>query len=218
MNKDQLLSAIAQAGYDAAYGAKLSFASYDMHRFCPGILGLITGSVGILGLVMESFGNKTVAATMSCLGFLTFLVTAREAKLDKLKNSGMALTHVRNELEVLYLGVAGSNMTTFSNEVAELQRLRTKITEESVSEQLMFSGWYAHTKLFGEMRTKWIVDGCGLTFWKDMVPSTFKVTLYVLLGGYLVWLFYWGAIIIREKAIIMRKTSAESVERAVQKS
>jgi hypothetical protein len=66
MKKEDLLREIANQGYNAGFGAKVSFASFDMLRFLPGFISFSSTALGVLGLVFDTLSTKAVSAGGAC--------------------------------------------------------------------------------------------------------------------------------------------------------
>lgn len=47
MDKDRLLKATAEKGYDVVFGVKKTFATYDIVSKGPGWIGFISSAVGV---------------------------------------------------------------------------------------------------------------------------------------------------------------------------
>lgn len=62
MQKNDLLSHIASAGYNVGFGAKKNFATFDIVSKIPGWIGIISLAVSILGLYMDEMSSKHIAA------------------------------------------------------------------------------------------------------------------------------------------------------------
>ncbi len=184
MNKSHLLREIANAGYNAGFGAKKSFASYDILMKAPSAIGWCLTSLGVLGLVFDCLSNKTVSAAALCIGFLTTYLSYASKHLKKLDASGNELTNIRNDLSMLYGRVSEAEEPIAEDYVMQLATLQKRISKASVSNQVVFSGWLAHIKFFGESQIQWIDTELKFHWWKDKVPATFKLfAACVLLVG-----------------------------------
>lgn len=62
---------------------------------------------------------------------------------------------------------------------------------QAESKQLVFSGWFAHFKIFSQKKHehRWIEEQLGLRLWADKLPSSFKVVLSLVLIGGLIYCF-----------------------------
>lgn len=181
MNKNDLLHHIATAGYNAGFGAKKSFASLDTLSKAPSVLGWSLTSVGVLGLAFDCLSTKAVSAITLSIGFISFYLSYKEKDLKKFETSGVELTRIRDELGILYARVDASDESIQESFIQQLQSLQKRASESAVSEQVMFSGWYAHMKFFGESQIEWINKELKFKFWKDMVPASAKLVGFLIL-------------------------------------
>ena len=180
MKKDDLLRSIATAGYNAGFGAKLSFASYDMLRWLPNIIGFASLAISVFALVFEKLSTREVSAFMLVFSLLGFYLTSKEEHRSSLDLAGRKLTGIRDKLEALYNKArdASGDLMPLSD---ELLALTSEINVAAVSDQVIFSNWWAHHKFFMEAKVDWICDELQLTFFKDKLPGSLKLLLGVLL-------------------------------------
>jgi hypothetical protein len=181
MNKKDLLHHIATAGYNAGFGAKKSFASLDTLSKAPSVLGWSLTSVGILGLAFDCLSTKAVSAITLSIGFISFYLSYKERDLKRFETSGVELTRIRDELGILYSRVDAADDITPESYIQQLEALQKRASASAVSDQVMFSGWYAHMKFFGESQIEWINDELKFKFWKDMVPASAKLVGFLIL-------------------------------------
>lgn len=191
MNKSHLLHEIANSGYNAGFGAKKSFASFDILSKAPNLIGWGLTSLGALGLVFDSLSTKTISATTLCIGFITTYLGYASKYLKKLETSGVELTKIRNELGILYGRVKAAEEPISEDFIVQLGSLQTRSSDAAVSNQVMFSGWLAHLKFFGEAQIQWIDNELHFGWWKDKVPASFKVAVgLILIAGVIFRLFF----------------------------
>ena len=181
MKKDDLLREIANQGYNAGFGAKVSFASYDMLRFLPGVISFSSTALGVLGLVFDTLSAKAVSAGILVIGLISYYISVKDSHLRDLEESGKKLTDIRNQLGILYGKVKAYQQVDFSQFTTELSSLQQAIIASSTSKQLICSGWLAHMKFFGESQIAWIDEELKFGFWKDKVPTSLKVFLFAIL-------------------------------------
>lgn len=190
MKKSHFLHEIAISGYNAGFGAKKSFASFDILSKAPNLIGWGLTSLGALGLVFDSLSTKTISATTLCIGFITTYLSYASKYLKKLETSGVELTKIRNELGILYGRVEAAEEPISEEYIMQLGSLQTRASDAAVSNQVMFSGWLAHVKFFGEAQIQWIDNELHFGWWKDKVPASFKVTVgMILIAGTIFRLF-----------------------------
>lgn len=181
MNKSDLLHHIANTGYNAGFGAKKSFASLDTLSKAPSLLGWSLTSLGVLGLVFDELSTKVVSAITMCIGFISFYLSYKDRDLKKFEKSGTELTRIRDELGILYARVDAAPDDALESFVQQLSALQIRASESAVSDQVMFSGWYAHMKFFGESQIQWINKELKFKFWRDMVPASAKLVGFLIL-------------------------------------
>jgi hypothetical protein len=192
MNKKDLLHHIATAGYNAGFGAKKSFASLDTLSKAPSVLGWSLTSVGVLGLAFDCLSTKAVSAITLSIGFISFYLSYKERDLKKFETSGVELTRIRDELGILYARVGAVEDIAPESYVEQLEALQKRASGSAVSDQVMFSGWYAHMKFFGESQIEWINKELKFRFWKDMVPTSAKLVGFLILFSALVFRLFFA--------------------------
>jgi hypothetical protein len=181
MNKKDVMHHIATAGYNAGFGAKKSFASLDTLSKAPSVLGWSLTSLGVLGLVFDCLSTKAVSAITLSIGFISFYLSYKERDLKKFETSGVELTRIRDELGILYARVNAADDITPESYIQQLEALQKRASASAVSDQVMFSGWYAHMKFFGESQIEWINKELKFKFWKDMVPASAKLVGFFII-------------------------------------
>jgi hypothetical protein len=181
MKKEDLLREIANQGYNAGFGAKVSFASFDMLRFLPGFISFSSTALGVLGLVFDTLSTKAVSAGVLVIGLISYYITVKDSHLRDLEDSGKKLTDIRNQLGILYGKVKAYQQADFAQFTTELSSLQQAVISSSTSKQLIFSGWLAHMKFFGESQIAWIDEELKFGFWRDKVPTSLKVSLFAIL-------------------------------------
>jgi hypothetical protein len=68
MTKEDLLKQIAESAYNIGFGAKKSFATFDIVDKIPGILNFCALAIGILALVIDELNIKIVSASLIIFG------------------------------------------------------------------------------------------------------------------------------------------------------
>ena len=66
-------------------------------------------------------------------------------------------------------------------EIKAVNIMMDEFTESSISKQILFSDWYAHYKFFGQSQTNWIEEELELSFFKDKLPASFYLFLFVII-------------------------------------
>lgn len=186
MDKETLLQLIADAGYNVGFGAKKHFASYDMIEKLPGLIGLLSISVGVLALVKQDLSTNDISAFVLVLGVIGLYISQHSGDKEKFAKAGVALTDSYNQLKVLYHKVKNKSGDDFSQELAEFERLQDDFNSHAMHNQLVLSDWYAHYKFFWQHQIEWIDEQKEFTFWRDKVPLSFSLSCMILFA---VWLY-----------------------------
>ncbi len=181
MKKD-LLSKIARKGYDIAYGANLNFATYDIVKKFPCIIAFLSIVSGILGLKISIFAHEYVSVIMLILGIACIYVERFTFDIDSYAERGVINTNQLNQLKNLYYNVKGmDDGANFSEIEMKFSEIEQEFNKESNPNQILFSNWYAHFKLFYEKDIHWMDEQLHFKFFKDKIPQTMKVMLFVFL-------------------------------------
>ncbi|WP_417260841.1 SLATT domain-containing protein [Celeribacter sp.] len=187
MNREYLLKHIAEVGYNVGFGAKKHFATYDMVSKVPGLIGLVSAAVGVLGLVYEP--TKGLSATFTALGFVAYYVSQYEHKREEYSEAGAKLTECYNDIKKTYLRVKSTNvgdeLDAFEQKVDEIEKSASKV---SLSEQIVLSDWYAHYKFFWQHQIGWMDEELKFKLFRDKLPLSLVLLAIVSLVATTVWL------------------------------
>ena len=184
MTKEDLLKQIAESGYNIGFGAKKSFATFDIVDKIPGILNFCALAIGILALVIDELNIKIVSASLIIFGVIGIYISKYDDKKDEYETSGSRITEFFNELKSLYHSVkAKPDDTNFDEDIAKMKEIENKFYSITISKQILFSDWYAHYKFFWQWAThiKWLESELELSFWKNKIPLSFIVFIGVVL-------------------------------------
>lgn len=184
MTKEDLLKQIAESGYNIGFGAKKSFATFDIVDKIPGILNFCALAIGILALVIDELNIKIVSASLIIFGVIGIYISKYDDKKDEYATSGSKITELFNELKSLYhLVKAKSDDTNFDEDISKMKEIENKFYSITIPKQILFSDWYAHYKFFWQWAThiKWLESELKLTFWKNKIPLSFIVFIGVVL-------------------------------------
>lgn len=169
MNREYLLKHIAEVGYNVGFGAKKHFATFDMVSKLPGLIGVVSAVVGVIGLAYEP--TKGLSAVFAALGFVAYYISSYEHKKEKYNEIGTKLTEHYNEIKKTYLRVKSKNeeenLEAFEQKVDEIEKSANEI---SLSEQIVFSDWYAHYKFFGQHQIGWMDEQLKFKLFRDKLP------------------------------------------------
>jgi len=180
MTKNDLLRHIAQTGYNVGYGAKKHFATYDIASKAPGTIGFCTFTVGVVFLLLDFAAKKYFSAACIILGALGMRITMWDHKRDMYDEVGRKLTGVFNEVKALYYNVKASESVDLAPFEAQLAKLQEGYSEMGLSNQMLFSDWYAHYKFFWQQQIDWMDEQIKFRFFRDKLPLSFMVAVGVL--------------------------------------
>ena len=184
MIKEDLLKQIAESAYNIGFGAKKSFATFDIVDKIPGILNFCALAIGILALVIDELNIKIVSASLIIFGVIGIYISKYDDKKDEYATSGSKITELFNELKSLYHSVkAKSDDTNFDEDISKMKEIEDKFYSITIPKQILFSDWYAHYKFFWQWAThiKWLESELKLTFWENKIPLSFLVFIGVVL-------------------------------------
>lgn len=184
MTKEDLLKQIAESGYNIGFGAKKSFATFDIVDKIPGILNFCALAIGILALVIDELNIKIVSASLIIFGVIGIYISKYDDKKDEYATSGSKITEMFNELKSLYHSVkAKSDDINFDEDISKMKEIEDKFYSITIPKQILFSDWYAHYKFFWQWAThiKWLESELKLTFWENKIPLSFVVFIGVVL-------------------------------------
>lgn len=184
MNKEDFLRQIAEKGYDVGFGAKKHFATLDIIEKIPGLIGFISLVVGIMGLYYDSMSSKDIATIMIIGSIIVLYINFYNSGKNKYDEQGRALTEIYNELKSYYYKIKGSSVEITEQDLEQLKAIESRYSSSGISKQILFSGWYAHYKFFGEHQISWIDEQLNFNFWKDKVPMSMKVfSIFFIIGA-----------------------------------
>lgn len=174
MNKKALQKEIVENGYNVGFGAKKHFATYDIVNKLPGIISLIGLLIGVGQLAYPSYQYSTGISTILIMASIIALtMSSFNSEKERYLNTGVELTTLFNKLRVLYYTVSSSTEEDFTDEIKELERIKGKFYEISMSQQIFGADWYAHYKFFSQHQIDWIDKEKNFKFFKDKVPKSF---------------------------------------------
>jgi hypothetical protein len=177
MNQDQLLRTIAETGYNVGFGAKKTFATYDIIEKGPGWIGFISFVVGLFGLIYEALTAKVPSAILLTAGVAALYIS--QYRGCDYEDAGNKLTKLFNRLRILYADVkSGADLKASK---AKLTAIQTEYYATTVGKQIFLSDWYAHYKFFAQMQIDWMDEQLHFGWWKDKIPLSAKIVV-VLLG------------------------------------
>jgi hypothetical protein len=184
VDKDGLLKSIAETGYNVGFGAKKHFATFDIIEKMPGFIGFVSIAVGIFSLVYEPLSTKLPSACLTIAGVCAVYIGLYNHRKSEYERAGIELTKLFNELKVLYRSVqAGADVTAG---VGSLRTIESNFYGHAISNQIVFSDWYAHYKFFAQQQIDWVDEQKKFT-WRDKFPLSLILTALIVVG-LIVWL------------------------------
>ncbi|CAI9411094.1 SLATT domain-containing protein [Lelliottia sp. T2.26D-8] len=181
MQKNDLLNHIASAGYNVGFGAKKTFATFDIVGKLPGWIGIISLAVSIFGLYMDEMSSKHIAAIFIILSIGSLYINFYDGDKINYEKAGKKQTAIFREIERLYYEAKSESDPDSVKYIEQLDNLMRDFDSTTITKQICGSNWYAHYKFFSEMEKRWIEEQLSLTFWKDKFPNTLKLFLLLLL-------------------------------------
>lgn len=184
IQKEALLILIAETAYNAGYGAKKHFATYDIIEKLPGWVTFISGAAAILALFVPALEAKWVSAAFIIISVGTGNILLYDRDKQKYAETGTALTEIFHELRVLYQEVKTQpDGTDFLEHTERHAAIQARALKENVSKQIFLSDWYAHYKFFWQQQTGWLDEQLNFTLLRDKVPLSFTVVIIFIFIG-----------------------------------
>lgn len=186
MDKDGLLKSIAETGYNVGFGAKKHFATFDIIEKVPGFIGFASIAIGIFSLVCEPLSTKLPSACLTIAGVCAVYIALYNHRKSDYERVGIELTKLFNELKMLYRGVqSGADVAAG---VVSLKAIESSYYAHAISNQIVFSDWYAHYKFFAQQQIDWVDEQKKFT-WRDKFPLSLILTVMVVFC-LIVWLVF----------------------------
>ena len=177
--QQDLLKRIAERGFEVGYAANLNFATHDIADKVPVLVSFISTVVGILALVSPFFQLESVAVCLVLLGIVSLYVEKYPA--HEYGDRGKQTMNMLHDLETLYYKVKDNTdpKATFQEEEEELWTLTIEFIASTSPHQILFATWYANYKFFAEKNYAWIDEQLNFRLWRDKIPATLKVLLFL---------------------------------------
>lgn len=180
--KNDLLLKIAQKGYAVGYGANLNFATYDIVTKLPGRIAFLSIVAGILGLGWPEYAAKSISVMILIMGISSIYIERFASAITSYSDRGKKNTEQLNELKNLYLQVKSMDEGANFQPMEELySNIEKAFNDSSEPNQIALSNWLAHYKLFGEKNVSWMDEQLHFKFWRDKIPQTAKVCIYMFI-------------------------------------
>jgi hypothetical protein len=189
MNKTALLKELAENGYNIGFGAKKNFATYDIVNKLPGIISLVGLLIGVGQLAYPSYKYSTGIPTLLIMASIIALtMSSYNSEKERYKNAGVEMTTLFNQLRVLYYKVQSSSEQEFTTEVEEMERIKARFYEITISQQIFGADWYAHYKFFSQHQIDWVNDQKQFKFFKDKLPKSLLIFIICSIAIIYLWI------------------------------
>lgn len=189
MSKDDFLKQVAETAYNVGFGAKKHFATLDIVEKIPGFIGFISLVVGVFALYVDELSTKDISAVLIITSIIALYINSYNADKKTYEDKGIILTQILNELKTFYNQVKIQTYELTEQDFEKLREIESRYYENSISKQILFSGWYAHYKFFWEMQIDWINEQKNFRFLRDMLPLSFIFFLFIIVISFFVYLF-----------------------------
>ncbi|HYG24686.1 MAG TPA: SLATT domain-containing protein [Verrucomicrobiae bacterium] len=188
MTKPDLLKHIADTAYNVGFGAKKHFATYDITDKVPAVIGFASTAIGIFSLFVDWLATKVFSAAFIVLGVLGISIALYDHKKAEYAEVGQKLTQLFNKLKALYFNVKAAKDADLPELERQLAALEEEYGKTGISDQILFSGWFAHYKFFWEHQIDWINEQKHFKFFRDKLPLSFTLSVGVIVAAVIVLL------------------------------
>lgn len=189
MQKETLLKLIAETAYNAGYGAKKHFATYDIIEKLPGWVTLLSAAAAILALFIPAFEAKWVSATFIIISIGAGNILLYDRDKPKYAEVGTDLTEKFHELRVLYHEVKTQpDGTDLPDHVKCHAVIQAAVLKTNIAKQIFLSDWYAHYKFFWQQQTGWVDEQLKFTLLRDKLPLSFTAAIILVFLGTIGWI------------------------------
>lgn len=186
--KTDLLFKIAQKGYVIAFGANLNFATYDIVKKWPNIIAFLSIIVGILGLICQAFSSIPVSVCILILGIASIYIERFTPNIECYCKRGIDNTEQLSKLKNLYYEVKDMDENADFNDIeTRYNAIEHEFNTTSQPNQILFSKWFAHFKLFCEKDISWMDEQLHFKLWKDKIPKSAHIVIYIIILGIIVY-------------------------------
>jgi uncharacterized membrane protein len=189
MNKQDLMSSIAEKGYDVGFGAKKHFATYEIIEKAPGWISFSALAFGIFALAISGLSTKLTSSLFIVLGVVGLYIRLYEHKKNDYEASGVTLTRLYNELKALYYSVKSldesEELSIYHQNLLDIEK---RYYPACISKQILFSNWFAHYKFFWENQIGWVDEQLRFKLFRDKIPLTLSLLTVLIVLGIGFWL------------------------------
>jgi hypothetical protein len=97
-------------------------------------------------------------------------------------------------LKTLYFKTKAAQDEDIPQLEQQLETLEAEFGNIGITDQILFSGWYAHYKFFWEHQIEWVNEQKHFTLFRDKLPLSFTASIVLaLIIGLVVAVFCWNA-------------------------
>ena len=111
-----------------------------------------------------------------------------ETKKSSYDVVGKKFTEIYNDLCQLYREVKFTDEADLSLFDKRHADLRKQFYDQAISDQILFSDWYAHYKFFWQHQIDWINEQKKFSLFRDKIPLSFLITI-VFIIIFIIWQF-----------------------------
>ena len=131
---------------------------------------------------------RWVSVAVLIFGVANIYIRKFTTDIDSYKIRGVSNTDQWNKLNNLYLKVKVMDENAdFSQVLNEYEAIEKEFNDGSEPDQIIFSNWYAHFKLFCEKDVSWMDEQLHFRLWRDKIPETAKVFIYLAILAVVVY-------------------------------
>ena len=192
MTREELLKEIAQKGYNISYSANINFATYDLYTRITKSISFISLIGGVLPFAYpEHFGTKFVAICLFTIGVIGVYIEQFTDTIESYAQRGVEDTKRLNALKAMYYRCKDDARDENRDFPDGYNEILESFYAQSEHRQLIFSGWFAHFKMFSQKRYEvlWFERELGLTFLKDKLPRSFWPILVAIVVCLFIYCF-----------------------------
>lgn len=203
MQRDDLLKAIAETGYNVGFGAKKHLATFDLVTKVPGYIRFFSISFGIYSLAFDNLSSRFLSASLIVLGVISLYISFYNSRKEEYEGAGVALIQLFNKLKKLYLRAKIVDDEEMPGIVEQLEAVENEYYSKSMSTQILFSDWYAHYKFFWEFQIDWVDEQKSFKLLRDKVPLTASISILTLLIFFFYLLFKNSSMLLSLCAVLL---------------
>lgn len=156
MLKNDLLNHIASAGYNVGFGAKKTFATFDIVSKLPGWIGIISLAVSVLGLYMDEMSSR-IFLQYIILSIGSLYINFYDGDKSKYEEAGKGKLTSSERLNDC-ITIRNQSQPDSAKYIQELEVLMQDFDNSTITKQICGSNWYAHYKFYSELEKRWIEE------------------------------------------------------------